>query len=131
MSERIKGVFGCAGREHEIKDWLLQQDPNICIPDLSILSNANKIFFTVKGCLGSACADSTIEALLDIVPLPRWRAFTGETYYYISSEMRVSTASEGRWSIDDLRYYSGNYFSTRAEAEEYQEKFNNLLKERL
>lgn len=131
MSERIKGVFGCAGREHEIKDWLLQQDSSICIPDLSILSNANKIFFIVKGCLGSARADSTIEALLDIVPLPKWRARTGENYYYISSEMRVSTASEGRWSVDDLRYYSGNYFSNRAEAEEYQEKFSNLLKERL
>lgn len=131
MSERIKGVFGCAGREHEIKDWLLQQDSNICIPDLSMLSNADKIFFTIKGQFRSTYSDSLVKDLLDIVPLPRWRAATGETYYYISSEMRVSTASEGRWSIDDLRYYSGNYFSTRAEAEEYQEKFNNLLKERL
>ncbi len=131
MSERIKGVFGCAGREHEIKDWLLQQNPNVCIPDLSILSNADKIFFVVREHFRSTYPDSLIRDLLDIVPLPRWRAATGETYYYISSEMRVFTACEGRWSIDDLRYDSGNYFSNRKEAEEYQEKFSNLLKERL
>ena len=47
----------------------------------------------------------------------RWRAKSGETYYYIDSEGEVYDDKEQYVHLDDGGFLIGNYFKTREEAE--------------
>ena len=63
-----------------------------------------------------------------IEDLPRWRALYNENYYLISSGLTVDCQSEIGHSVDDKRYYAGNYFKTREAAEEVAEQIREIFK---
>ena len=51
----------------------------------------------------------------------RWRAKTGEEYFYIHDYCRISIDSDRDYYEDKARYCFGNYFETKEEAEKYAE----------
>lgn len=48
----------------------------------------------------------------------RWRAYCGSGYYYINSVNKIETENEYGDDVDDDRYFLGNYFRTREQAEQ-------------
>ena len=58
----------------------------------------------------------------------RWRAERGGIYYFIDSCGKVIKDIDSRWSPDDSRFLSGNYFKTREDAEPYSQKAKELFK---
>ena len=63
-----------------------------------------------------------------IEDLPRWRALYNENYYLIGSGLTVDCQSEIGHSVDDKRYYAGNYFKTREAAEKVAEQIREIFK---
>ena len=51
----------------------------------------------------------------------RWRAKTGEEYFYIDDFYGISINGDGGYYEDRVRYCFGNYFETKEEAEKYAE----------
>lgn len=63
-----------------------------------------------------------------IEDLPRWRALYNENYYLIGSGLTVDCQSEIGHSVDDKRYYAGNYFKTREAAEKVAKQIREIFK---
>ena len=61
----------------------------------------------------------------------RWRAERENSYYFINSIGNGIGEEEGNCCIDTERFKIGNYFKTEEEAQEYANKFKELLKDRL
>lgn len=61
--------------------------------------------------------------------MTRWRASYRGRYYYINTTLDVQCLEEEGFRMDDEFYNSGNYFETKAEAEEVAKKFRAVLKE--
>lgn len=57
-----------------------------------------------------------------------WRAKSGERYYFIASNGRVSSYPNDNDYTDDYHYEFGNYFKTREQAESALKKVKHLLK---
>ena len=51
----------------------------------------------------------------------RWRAKTGEEYFYIDDYCKISIDKDRDYSEDEARYCFGNYFKAKEEAEKYAE----------
>ena len=64
-----------------------------------------------------------------IEDLPRWRALYNENYYLIGIGLTVDCQYEIGHSVDDKRYYAGNYFKTREAAEKVAEQVREIFKE--
>lgn len=62
--------------------------------------------------------------------MKRWRAEDGKTYFFITYDMKVDSMTENDDGIDALAYNSGNYFETKAEAEEVAAQFRSILKQK-
>lgn len=59
----------------------------------------------------------------------RWRANTGENYWYILTDSLIIKKSiDSYWVVDDTRYRSGNYFKTKEQAENAAKEIKNFLK---
>lgn len=61
----------------------------------------------------------------------RWRAERENSYYFINSMGQIDEDTERYWGEDTGRFEIGNYFQTKEEAQEYANKFKELLKDRL
>lgn len=61
----------------------------------------------------------------------RWRAERENSYYFINSSGNAHEDDEDITKIDSDRFEIGNYFQTKEEAQEYANKFKELLKNRL
>lgn len=59
----------------------------------------------------------------------RWRAYSGEKYFYIDCIGSINSSIEDYTSIDDARYKIGNYFETEDDAKLAAQKIINALKE--
>lgn len=130
MSERIKGVRGNSKNPQRVKEWLKGQggeDVEQIADDY--YSDDNAVYYILKGVVESAHHKSKVADLLDIVPLPHWRATSiGKTYYYVTDDGDVLNDEEKFTILDAKRYEFGNYFQTEEEAEEYLNKIIKLLK---
>jgi conserved domain protein len=51
----------------------------------------------------------------------RWRASSGEDYFYIDDYCWISRDTDWGYNEDNARYDFGNYFETEEEAEKYLE----------
>ena len=51
----------------------------------------------------------------------RWRASSGEDYFYIDDYCWISSDTDWDYNEDNARYDFGNYFETEEEAEKYLE----------
>lgn len=51
----------------------------------------------------------------------RWRAETGENYFYIDDCCWISSDIDWDYNVDKARYHVGNYFETEEEVEKYLE----------
>ena len=51
----------------------------------------------------------------------RWRAKTGEEYFYIDDYCEITSENDFFYDEDDARYCFGNYFEKEEEAEKYAE----------
>lgn len=60
--------------------------------------------------------------------LPRWRALYNENYYLIGSGLTVDCQSEIGHSVDDKRYYAGNYFKTQEAADRVAKQIQEIFK---
>ena len=58
----------------------------------------------------------------------RWRTEMCGIYYYVDTSGKVIRDFDNRWSPDDSRFLSGNYFKTREDAEPYSQKVKELFK---
>ncbi len=63
-----------------------------------------------------------------IEDLPQWRSLYGENYYFIGSMLTVDCLTETGHSVDDKRYYAGNYFKTREAAEKVAIQIRDIFK---
>ena len=63
-----------------------------------------------------------------IEDLPRWRASYNQTYFHISSKCSIIDEKECGASIDEGRYYVGNYFRTREAAEKVASQIRDIFK---
>ncbi|MCQ2232074.1 MAG: hypothetical protein MJZ30_09535 [Paludibacteraceae bacterium] len=62
-------------------------------------------------------------------PIAPWRADRGLEFWHITQNLSVTTKEDNRTKIDDELYYSGNYFSTKSEAEKKAEIIKRVLVE--
>lgn len=124
--ERIKAVRGNKYRVKDVFNWLEKQGgtPSIYHDDYS---DESKLFFVVEGSVFTVSLGNVESKLVEIIPLPRWRANVNEDYYYISSGMRVLLATDVNEPLDDQRWEKGNYFQTSDEANEYADNIVNML----
>lgn len=63
-----------------------------------------------------------------IEDLPRWRASYNQTYFHISSKCSIIDEKECGASVDESRYYVGNYFRTREAAEKVASQIRDIFK---
>ena len=89
---------------------------------LAIKVEKGHLFYTIKG-KGLTFNDETKE-----VEKIRWRAEMCGIYYYVDTSGKVIRDFDNRWSPDDSRFLSGNYFKTREDAEPYSQKAKELFK---
>lgn len=126
MSEKIKAIRGSKERAEEVRQWLIEQGAiNMATFTCSYES---RLYFVNEGKVDFI--DPNYSFLFDVVELPRWRAKFDEEYWYIDDAMDVRCATEDNSRKHDDRHYCGNYFKTEADAEEYRDKFIELLEER-
>ena len=59
----------------------------------------------------------------------RWRAEKGETYYFFTSNFEVEKYYDHNDYNDNKAYDSGNYFKTKEEAQEVEDKLNKYFQE--
>ncbi len=59
----------------------------------------------------------------------RWRAKEGETYYRFTSNFEVKGFYDDNDISDNVAYDSGNYFKTKEEAQEVDDKLNKYFQE--
>ena len=57
----------------------------------------------------------------------RWRAEDGKKYYLVGNQGSVMIDIEGDYCIDEKRHKSGNYFRTKAQAEEAAKRVKEVL----
>lgn len=123
MSEKIKGVYGSETRADEVMKWLESQG----VEESQYRGcSENTIYYVDKGIVKAVDKDHSV--LFDIVEFPRWRAKTGERYYFINYIGQIDFDTDLRGSVDDSAYEIGNYFQTKEEAEKYTEKFCEFFK---
>ena len=60
----------------------------------------------------------------------KWRAKKYSSYYFINAIGKVINDEEDFSKVDSDRFEIGNYFKTEEEAQEYADKFKELLKNR-
>ena len=128
--ERIKAVRGNKQRVKDVFNWLKEQGGSPSWSSHDDYSDESKLFFVVEGSVFTASLGNLKSKLVEIVPLPRWRANVNEDYYYISSGMRVLSATDINEPLDDRRWEIGNYFQTSDEADEYANNIVNMLMSR-
>lgn len=126
--ERIKAVRGNSLRTQAVIDWLQEHGGMTNHEDN--YSDENLVFFVVNGSVFSAFLGDVASKLVEIVPLPRWRAKYGGTYFYVSAEMRPTATNDCNDFQDLQRFTSGNYFQTYEEAKEYTVKITDMLRNR-
>ena len=51
----------------------------------------------------------------------RWRAESKEIYFFINDYCEITSDNDFFYDEDNARYYFGNYFKTKEEAEKYAE----------
>ena len=61
--------------------------------------------------------------------MTRFRAERHRMYFLIAYDMKVISMKEEGCGMDELAYNSGNYFETKAEAEDVAAKFRAILDE--
>lgn len=59
----------------------------------------------------------------------RWRACSGQVYWFLKDNGQPETDSEQQHCVDDYRYDIGNYHQTREAAEAYKARLLELVKE--
>ena len=57
----------------------------------------------------------------------RWRAYCESGYYYINSINKIGLENEYGDDADDARYFLGNYFRTREQAEQASEEIRAIF----
>lgn len=126
--ERIKAVRGNKQRMMDVFNWLKEQGGNPSYSDC--YSDERMLFFVVKATVFTAYLGNVESELVEIIPLPRWRAKFNEDYFFVSSIMTVNVTQELNEPIDGQRWEKGNYFQTSDEASEYATKLTQLLIDR-
>ena len=67
------------------------------------------------------------KGLLEEIPVPKWRAREGFSYYFITSEGSITHKTDEFAQIDNSRYNLGNYFETFKDAKEAEKKIRSIL----
>ena len=57
----------------------------------------------------------------------RWRAYCESGYYYINSINKILLDNEYGDDVDDARYFLGNYFRTREQAEQAAKEIRDIF----
>jgi len=110
----MKGLPIIEGWEYT-GEWRKAKDGEGYINSANIFSVWNE-----RGC--------TSAGKYPILHRKRWRAESGEHYYYLDTYLEVYKSREDFYVADCLRYQVGNYFQTKKEAEQARKRVIDALK---